>query len=81
MLSVWGGGVLRPWRALCLVGPGMMMGGETHYFEFFLRNALSLPKQPLVMILDPGEPSRYLSTHHESELSCPHHRPMLSSCC
>lgn len=58
------------------------MGGETHYFEFFLRNALSLPKQPLVMILDPGEPSRYLpTTYHESELSCPHHRPMLSSCC
>jgi hypothetical protein len=35
------------------------MGGEPHYFEFFLRNAFFLPKQPIVMILDPGEPARW----------------------
>jgi hypothetical protein len=37
---------------------GMMMGGELHYMEMFLRNAFALPTQPVVMILDPGEPSR-----------------------
>jgi hypothetical protein len=37
---------------------GMMMGGEPHYMEIFLRNALSLPSQPVVLMLDPGEPSK-----------------------
>lgn len=35
-----------------------MGGGEPHFFEFWIRNALFLPKQPILMILDPGEPAR-----------------------
>lgn len=39
---------------------GMMIGGweQAAYVEQWLRNAISLPKQPAVMFLDPGEGAR-----------------------
>jgi hypothetical protein len=39
---------------------GMMVGGESKnsYVETWMRNALAQPKQPAIMLLDPGEGAR-----------------------
>lgn len=39
---------------------GMMVGGDSRngYVELWMRNAIALPKQPALMLLDPGEGAR-----------------------
>jgi len=39
---------------------GMMVGGEQHipWIEHWVRNAASLPRQPAIMFIDPGEGAR-----------------------